>query len=324
MSLVIDVQHHYVPRAIAQRNGFIPGEVKHLVRDNQRWMTLHDRVCDLDWQLSEMDEAGIDIAVLSSFFGWDGTEEDCQTINNDLARIRKAYDGRFQGFAHIPLHDMKRALFELDRAIGDLGLSGVTIMSQVNNRPLDDPRLEPFYRRVSELDIPIYVHPVMFAGGHQWADDYDLGRIIGREFDLQTATVRLIAGGILERYPNLKIIMSHFGGGVAAVFDRISKKAFRFKSGLTKEFAAYFDQLYFETGGFEISAKALHCALTAIRPERLVFGTDYPQDFSAMTTSTGVTASGINEYIQIIRQATGSKADGVLGGHLARLLKLER
>lgn len=320
--MIIDVQHHYVPRQLAVQHGWSQGRVVHLTREGQRWVTIHDRLCDLDWQLRDMDAAGVDAAVLSSFFGWDAPAEICQQINDDLAEIQYRYRGRFFGFAHIPLGEPDHGLRELMRAVQELRLVGVTIMSQVEGHLLDDPWLWPFYDAVQALDVPIYVHPVMYAGGHVGTDQYDLGRIIGREFDLITCATRLIAGGVLERFPRLRFIISHFGGGIAAVKDRIRKKAFRFNSNLPLDFDTYFNRLYFDTAGFEISQGALRCALTGIQPERLVFGTDYPQDFSAVATDTGVQGEGIRAYIQLIEGELGHTAPLVLGDTLANLLHL--
>src|SRR5574341_2062343 len=152
-------------------------------------------------------------------------------------------------------------------------------MSQVGGASLDSPGLYDFYRKVSELDVPIFVHPAMVPQGYQHLMDYDLARILGRELDLSVAATRIIAGGILDRFPNLKFVIGHFGGGVSAVKDRLVAKGYRFGT-LKRSFGEYFDMLYFDMAGFEGGLTALNCGLLGIRPERLVFATDYPQDFT--------------------------------------------
>jgi predicted TIM-barrel fold metal-dependent hydrolase len=140
---------------------------------------------------------------------------------------------------------------------------------------------------------------------------------------LTVATTRLIAGGIYDRYPNLKIVMAHFGGGIAAVKDRLVAKGYRFGT-LMKPFGEYYDMVYFDMAGFEGGTTALNCALEGIRPERLVFASDYPQDFTGVNTDTGKGMSELRNYVEAVRQLPiGEKSrEDMLGGTAARLLKI--
>jgi predicted TIM-barrel fold metal-dependent hydrolase len=159
--------------------------------------------------------------------------------------------------------------------------------------------------------------------GYEHLKDYDLPRVLGREVDLTVATTRLIAGGVFDRYPDLKIVMAHFGGGIAAVKDRLVGKGYRFGT-LKKPFGEYYDMVYFDMAGFEGGSAALNCALQAIRPERLVFASDYPQDFTGVNTNTGKGMTELRHYIETIRGLAFSTAvkEAVLGGTAARLLKI--
>ena len=133
---------------------------------------------------------------------------------------------------------------------------------------------------------------------------------------------RLIAGGVLERHPELQFVFAHFGGGLAGYKERIARSSYRFR--LPKAFAEYFDLLYFDMAGFEGSPIAMRCALEGIRPERMLFATDYPQNFNNDDPKIGKNADGIREYIETIRAlplAAEVKND-MLGGTAARLLKL--
>src|SRR6185436_4100749 len=102
--------------------------------------------------------------------------------------------------------------------------------------------------------------------------------------DLTVATTRLIAGGI------------------AAVKDRLIGKGYRFGT-LQKPFADYYDSIYFDMAGFEGGVVALNCALQGIRPERLVFASDYPQDFTGVNTDTGKGMSELKNYIAAVRKS---------------------
>jgi len=320
--MVIDFEHHYVPIELAQRMG-INAETRTIVEeDGVPKANVHSQLFDLDGQIQDMDRAGIDLAVQTCILGWDTTLENCHLLNDCAAKIQKVYPGRFVGLAHIPPLAGEPALNELERAVGDLQLKGVTISSQVRGLSLDAEEFRPFYDAVTKLQIPIFVHPALAPKGYELLKDYQLSVILTREFDLGVAVTRLIAGSVLERYPDLQIVISHFGGGLAGYKERIARSSYRFK--LPKSFGDYFDRLYFDMAGFEGSPIALRCAMEGIRPERMVFATDYPQNFNNDDPKMGKNADGIREYIAEIHSlplGVNTKND-MLGGTAARLLKL--
>lgn len=322
--MVIDFQHHYIPVTLAKKRGLYSETGRTMLQEGGLpATTIHQRLYDLDLQLDEMAQAGVDMSVLSCLFGWSAPMEECRFINNDLAAIQNKYQRRFVGLAQAPILEGKAALSELRRAIVDLGLRGVTITSQVGGLSLDAPQLFDLYELVSVLDVPLFVHPALVPTGYQHLNDYDLPRVLGREVDLTVATVRMIAGGIFDRFPTLKIIMAHFGGGIAAVKDRLVGKSYRFGT-LKKPFGEYFGMIYFDMAGFEGALVALNCALQGIRPERLIFATDYPQDFTGVNTDTGKGMKELKSYIETIRNLAfdDKTKEKILGNTAAELLKL--
>jgi len=320
--MVVDFQHHFVPFELVERRGIRSREQRNLTEGRVPTFTLHSKLYDVETHLADMDTAGVDMAVLSCNLGWDAPHDDCRVINDRFAEMQHHHPGRFAGLAHVPVFD-EAGLLELERAVRDLGLRGVTIASQMGGLSLDSPRLRAFYGKVAALKIPIFVHPAMALRGYALLGDYDLARILGRELDLQLATTRLIAGGVLEAFPSLNFVIAHFGGGIAAVKERLAAKAGRFGT-LSRPFDAYFDRLYFDAAGFEGGPNALTCALTGIRPDRIVFATDYPQDFTGATTQTGKGVGDIRAYIEVIEALELPKATkaGILGGTAAGLLGL--
>jgi predicted TIM-barrel fold metal-dependent hydrolase len=268
-----------------------------------------------------MDRAGVDIAVQSCILGWDTTLENCRLLNDCTARLQRDYPARFVGLAHAPVLE-EDGLRELDRAVSQLSLKGVTISSQVNGLSLDSQEFGPFYELMNRLAAPIFVHPALAPKGYSLMQDYMLPVILTREFDLGVAVTRLIAGGVVERYPDLKFVFAHFGGGLAGYKERISRSSYRFK--LPRSFDDYFDRLYFDMAGFEGSSIALRCALEGIKPERMLFATDYPQNFNNSDPEQGKSVDGVRDYIDEIRRlALDEKIkEGMLGGTAARLLKL--
>jgi aminocarboxymuconate-semialdehyde decarboxylase len=283
--------------------------------------TVHAQLFDLEAQLRDMDRVGIDIAVQSCILGWDTTLENCRLINDCTAAAQQQYRGRFVGLAHAPVLE-EDGLRELQRAIGELGLKGVTISSQVNGSPVDAKEFGAFYQLMRRLRVPIFVHPALAPKGYSLMNDYQLPVILTREFDLGLAVTRLIAGGVVERYPDLNFVFAHFGGGLAGYKERIARSSYRFK--LPQRFQEYFDRLYFDMAGFEGSPIALRCALEAIRPERMIFATDYPQNFNNSDPKQGQSIDGVKRYVQEIEQLplTETVKQAMLGGTAAILLKI--
>ena len=321
--MVIDFQHHYVPVELAKKRGLYAEETTYLKEGGLRATTMHKRLYDLDLQLREMSEAGIDVSVLSCLLDWSAPMDECRLINDDLAKVQANYPGKFVGLAQAPVLEGQEAIQEIDRAVRNLGLKGITITSQTKGVSLDAPKLYDLYEKICELDVPIFVHPALAPVGYDLLQDYDLPRVLGREVDLTVATTRLIAGGVLDRFPDLKLVIAHFGGGIAAVKDRLLAKGYRFGT-LKRPFADYFDMLYFDLAGFEGGLAALHCALQGIRPERLLFASDYPQDFTGVNTDTGRGMKELKAYIDAVRALALSDAtkEAILGRTAAQLLKL--
>lgn len=321
--MIVDFQHHLIPIDVAKKLGVYSEKPVFGKEGGVQKLTMHSKLYDPEAQLRDMDEGGLDVAVLSCVVGWDARLEDCRTINEEFSKLQRRYPGRFVGLAHSAVLE-KEGLKEVERAIGELGLHGVTITSQVGGLPLDSPELYDFYAKVSELDVPIFVHPAMVPQGYRHLMEYDLARILGREVDLSVATTRIIAGGILDRFSNVKFVLGHFGGGISSVKDRLVAKGYRFGT-LKRPFEEYFDMLYFDMAGFEGGVVALRCGLLGIDPERLVFATDYPQDFTGVSTDTGKGNQAMRDYIAAVRALDLKEEvkDGILGRTAARLLKIE-
>lgn len=318
--MIIDFEHHYYPEELVRKHGGRPGEAVVWYEKGIPRITLHDTLYRIDDHLKAMDEAGIDVAVLTS---WDHPLDECKIINNSLARLMKEYPDRIVGLAHVSPLDGETAFAELDRAIKELGLRGVVITAQVQGRPLDSKELWGFYEKVNELGVPIHVHPsTAVLGFEALAAPYDLYRTVGREFDLAAATTRLMVGGVLEDFPGLKFVISHLGGGISAILERIrwlESGPYRAGTRLTKPLREYFDKIYFNLAGFTGGMNAVRCALTTMSPHRMVFATDYPQNFKG-------DVEGMRRYVESIKALDldeGSK-ERILGKTAAELLGLWR
>ncbi len=194
--------------------------------------------------------------------------------NEELARAQAEHAGRLWGTAVVPLQDAKLAIEVLDHAITKLGLIGVNVGGSVGQTGnIDDPALEPFYDRVEELGIPIFLHPtdgkfVEIMDGYNGALYNSLGRIV----DVSAAGMRLVLSGIMERHPNLKVYMSHTGGALAYQAGRMDKNA-RVPD-LPEPPSTYLRRMYTDT--VSPHSMGVQFAIDFYGADQVMYGDDYP------------------------------------------------
>ena len=327
---VIDIHIHYSSRSLIEPTlASLPSPDAKLTRytDGIPSYTLHGQLHDLDRHLAMMDHAGMDLAVISSAEGMPGDLPRSRVVNDDLHALVPRYKGRIIGMAHTGPLAGKAGLEELDRAWTELGLRGVAIASTLGGKGLDDEALYPFYEKVQAAGQFIFVHPTLACGtlGTQGFGAYDLFRTVGREFELVTAVLRLCCGGVLDRFPTLNIVMSHFGGGISTLVGRIRDYQDKAFWGLTedpihgrrpkRDFDYYLhERLYFDTGGHFGEMTAVRAALLNIPPSRLLFGTDYPQEIRA--------PEDVKAFVDNLKalDLPPAEIDAILGGNARALL----
>jgi aminocarboxymuconate-semialdehyde decarboxylase len=320
--MVIDWEHHYLPERLWLKKGGKKGERAVFYEGGKPRGNLHPELCDVEEHLRVMDAVGIDMAVLSMAVSNNDTRvavEECKIWDEEVGELVRKYPKRFTGLAPIPPLGGEEAFEELERAVRGLGLRGVVVRSQTDGLSMDSKALYPFYEKVSLLRVPIFIHPSGVQRGMSILEaPYDLYRSVGRELDLIVATTRMILSGVLDDFPDLKFVISHKGGGIAALKERIN---YWFGSpGVLgtrhrMPFDEYFDKLYFNLAGHHGGMNSVKCALTTISPTRLIFGTDYPQEFSEDPIK-------IKAYIENIKKLDidEESKDLMLGKNASKLL----
>ncbi|MEI9477242.1 MAG: amidohydrolase family protein [Deltaproteobacteria bacterium] len=280
--MIIDVHNHFIPERTARAYGAEPGKPVTVVEKGIPKFTIRDREFNVETRLSEMKKAGISIQLLSSPVGWDASIEECRALNDQLANLQRQYKGRLMGLAALPLgvsESDKDVFQELHRAIGRLELKGVSIPAQPSGLPMDDKRFYPFYKEVEEMGVTVFVHPSATPSGFDAIAKYNLHRIVGREYELSAVICRIIYGGVIEDFPGLKLVFSHFGGGISALVERIQPRYQpQVKTDPPHDFIHFAKHLYFDTAGFRGGMLAFRLACDVLGPSRMLFGTDYPQD----------------------------------------------
>ena len=214
--------------------------------------------------------------------------------NEEMAELVRSRPETFAGFvAGLPMNAMDAALDEIDRAVHQLGALGVQIYTHVNGLPLDDPRFEPLFARMAELDRAIWVHP---ARNSSWPDypaesksKYEVWWLFGWPYDTSAFMARLVFSGLMTRHAGLKVITHHAGGMVPFFSGRVGPGMDSFgartpederelvESELDVRPIDVFRRFYADTAVFG-APHALRCAYEFFGPERMLFASDMPFD----------------------------------------------
>jgi aminocarboxymuconate-semialdehyde decarboxylase len=284
-------------------------------------------------RLTFMDRVGFDIQVLVLARPpvWLGMERDdihrlTVLANDSIAEYVAFRPDRFIGVGVLPVVD-EFMMEELERIHSQLGLRGVLIFSTVEGKPIDDESMWPLYERASALDLPIWIHP-QHAPLHPWIRRDLMDRMLAWPFDTTLAMVRLVLGGVFERYPNLKVVTHHMGGMVPYYAKRIESFAGEMvaeysRMGMADQSAQLttpvLDQFrrFYNDSVSNGSASALRCALDFFGSEHILFGTDFP--FGPQTGELWPV-----EELETIQQADlgGLDRENILCRNAQRLLHL--
>src|SRR5208282_2282440 len=192
--MVIDWQHHYCPPEILARRGKKIGSACMAIYNDKGQVTAHVQpaLYDIDTQLKWMDAAGVDKAVLS--MAGSLSFEETKIINDAFSRVMKEHPERFVCLGTCLPSRGKETIAEVDRAIGDLGLKGISIEYETDGHGLDSDALLPFYEHVAALNVPLFVHIAGTREGFEGllSERYNLWTSLGTMVVDQSATVRMI------------------------------------------------------------------------------------------------------------------------------------
>jgi aminocarboxymuconate-semialdehyde decarboxylase len=197
-------------------------------------------------------------------------------VNNDMMAALGASDpDHFVPLASVPMQDPAAAARELERA-AKLGLRGVEIPPKIVERQLDEPDFEVFWAAAETLQMVVCIHPFEAAPAGALSR-YFLGNLVGNLYDTGLAAALLIYGGVLERHPNLRIVLYHAGGALPALVGRLDM-GYRLvpecRNAIPRPPSSYANQFYFDI--IAHSRGMLAHLVKTYGADRFVVGTDYP------------------------------------------------
>ena len=290
-------------------------------RPGEQYNRLHDFT---GIRLKEMDDAGIDIQVLShgapsaQKLPADIAPDLTRGVNDRLAKVCAANPKRFAAFAALPTADPKAAADELERTVTKLGFKGAMIHGMSNGEFLDLKKYWPIYERAEKLDVPIYFHPALPNQTvtdiylQDYAKDFPLVVRPAWGYTVETATqaIRLVLSGVFEKHPKLKIILGHFGETLPFLTWRIDTSLKRPGQKPMSFRDIFSNNFYVTTSGF-FSNPAPLCCVMEMGVDHILFAIDWP----FVMNPPGV------EWMKDVPLSDADKAK-ILSGNAQRLLRM--
>lgn len=325
---IIDVHNHINPRpfieAVRVGESWLGFTSKDGELENPRnHLTLEERI-------AEMDDLGVDkqaLTLYGDFNRYDLRSEKARQVfragNNEVAAMVDDYPDRFVGLGMVPLQDVDMAVDELERAVNDLGIRGVTIKDHINGHTLDEPRFLPFWETAERLGAVVEVHQGTTIVASR-IPRYFLENTVGNLVERTLTFGALVQGGVMDHFPKLKLCLLHGGGYVAFGIARMDKgwKAAKLdymakyssenaRQSLPRPPSSYVGSFYYDCATF--SEPTLRFLIDTVGIDWVVFGTDYPCPMEIIDSV---------KWINSLESLTSSEKRAILSENPNRMLDL--
>ena len=274
---------------------------------------------DIDYREQVLMEHGVDTQVIT--LTTPGTHVEAPAtaarfaslVNDAFADIRESKRGRFTALATLPLNDPAASVKELNRACRDLRFPGAMLFSNVNGAGLNEPQFWPIYEAANELGAVLYIHPTHPVGVEAMTDFW-LMPLVGFLMDTTLAAAKLVFSGIPERFPRIRWVLTHMGGAIPYLAERLDRGFEAFgecRAHISRPPTSHLKQFYFDTVNFDPNAIELAIAFAGV--DHILAGSDYPHMIGS-----------IPKMLSTIRGLDRPDADkaAIFGGNAARLLNL--
>jgi aminocarboxymuconate-semialdehyde decarboxylase len=243
---------------------------------------------DIAYRQTVIEKEGVDTQIIT--FTTPGTHVEtperavrfARMVNDAYAKIVKERGPRFSTLATLPLCDPAASVTELTRAMTQLKFSGAMVFSNVNGVALADKRFEPLWAEANKLGAVIHIHPTDPVGVEAMTDFW-LMPLVGFLFDTTLAAAKLVFAGVPERYPNIKWVLSHLGGAIPYLAERLDRGWEAFpdcRVNIQKKPSEYLRRFYFDTVNFD--PKAVRLAVDFAGAGQILAGSDYPHQIGSI------------------------------------------
>jgi len=296
---VIDIHTHMVSNAwldllIERSDTFlvrdVPGGARVIQRGGAPFMTLTPGMFDYEARIAAMDEARVDVAVVSltcpnAYWGDAATSlEAARLVNDDMADQQAAHPDRIRWMCSLPWQYADLAVAELGRALA-AGAVGVIVLANIDGASLTDERFSPIWEAIDRQGLPVFVHPSTPPG----VDGLDMSKYhlvysVGFTFDTTLALSRMILDGFFDRYRDLRIIGGHAGGYLPFLIGRLDS-SFRYfetaRVSIQDLPSTYLDRIHVDS--IVYTPEALKYTVEVFGPDNILYGSDYPHKNGKMT-----------------------------------------
>jgi aminocarboxymuconate-semialdehyde decarboxylase len=326
--MIIDVHTHMLNDAylaLLKKHGGgykvrkVVGGQTGIVKHGAPFMTLMPGMFDYDLRIRAMDEAGVDVAIVtltSPNVYWGSAQISLQAskiMNDDMAARQKQYPERIRFMCSLPWQHAKLAVAELERVCDELGAVGVMVLANIDGASLTDKKFSAIWKEIDRRALPVLVHPSAPPGTAELdVMRYNLIASVGFMFDTSLAVARMIFDGFFDRYPNLKLIAAHGGGTLPYIAGRLdicfeNMPACREKISIRP--SNYLRRIFYDSVVFQ--QESLELALKVGGSENVLYGSDYPHNIGDM--------KGCLARVDALPPA---QRDAVRGGNAMRIFKL--
>lgn len=300
---MFDAHSHWLPREIIEKAHFF----------SSAWG-------DIESQLALMDRLHIDKALIlyptsDAYKQMGGLKEVARVYNDAIAEVVNKYPQRFSAAAILPVDEPKEMVKEFRRATEGLGFRAISLATSFEGIYLDDDRFYPLYEKAEVSNMPIFVHPQTINPiGFERIKHPLLTPVIEFVFDTTMCIGKLMTGGVLKKFPDLKFVFAHFGGVMPFIKERFDSvyKMLRGRN-IVEDLSAlpteYLKQIYVDTSG-ATSRAALMCTLEMVGAEHTLWGSDYPGNPNVSASISAIEELDISD----------EEKKKILGGNIARVL----
>ena len=321
-----------------------PERYKKVVRAGETWHGL-DRTAGelgrggfdkgLDDRLADMAADGVDMQAVTpnaGFYQYSNELKNTRAIarecNEEVAEMVEQHPDKFVGMGTVPMQDPRSAIDELEHVMTEMNLKGAMISDHVAGRTYDEPEFLPFFQAAEELGAVLFFHQGQDTVVNQRISRYKLGNAVGNLTERTLVFATLVFGGVIDRCPDLKILLAHGGGYTAFGISRMDKVAGALEggypeSGLTPPFGKDPSALYtitrppsdylarFNYDCCTYSGPALRYLIDTVGIDQVVLGTDYPAPMFLRDPAN---------WVRGLAELTATEKEAILSANPGRLL----